>query len=70
MHQPIQVYRPTWSSKYCEDKPLANETRATLLAHAAETGCLILPAHFGGTHCGYVRPEGSGYAYVPSEVMP
>lgn len=70
MHQPIQVYNPGWSSKYCEDKPLANKTRAEILEYAAKTGCLILPAHFGGTHCGYVRRSGSGYAYEPSEIMP
>ncbi|MGB3407667.1 MAG: MBL fold metallo-hydrolase [Jannaschia sp.] len=70
MHQPIQVHIPSWSSKYCEDKALATETRHRILAHAAETGCLILPAHFGGTHCGYVDGDGSGYAYRPSEIMP
>lgn len=70
MHQPIQVYNPQWSSKYCEDKAVATETRAKVLEHAADTGCLILPAHFGGTHCGYVRRDGSGYAYEPSAEMP
>ncbi|MGR3493650.1 MBL fold metallo-hydrolase [Citreimonas sp.] len=70
MHQPIQVYNPGWSSKYCEDPDLATETRAKILAHAADTGCLILPAHFGGTHCGYVRRDGDGYAYEPSRVAP
>ena len=70
MHQPIQVTNPTWSSKYCEDPTVANATRARVLEHAAETGCLILPAHFGGTHCGYVRRDGDGYAWEPSTVMP
>ncbi|WP_237065403.1 MBL fold metallo-hydrolase [Loktanella sp. M215] len=70
MHQPIQVSNPGWSSKYCENPDLATETRARVLAHAAHTGCLILPAHFGGTHCGYVRRDGDGYTYEPSKVMP
>jgi glyoxylase-like metal-dependent hydrolase (beta-lactamase superfamily II) len=70
MHQPIQVYNPAWSSKYCEDRPLANKTRAEILEYAAASGCLILPAHFGGTHCGYVRKTGSGYVYEPSKIMP
>ena len=70
MHQPIQVHNPGWSSKYCEDKALASKTRAEVLDYAARTGCLILPAHFGGTHCGYVRRTETGYAYEPSAVMP
>ncbi|WP_417683760.1 MBL fold metallo-hydrolase [Roseibium sp.] len=70
MHQPIQVYNPDWSSKYCEDGALARETRKKILAYAAETGCLILPAHFGGTHCGYVEKNEKGYSFRPSEVMP
>lgn len=70
LHQPIQVYKPEWSSKFCEDGALATVTRKQILAHAAETGCLILPAHFGGTHCGYVERAGDGYSFRPSEIMP
>lgn len=70
MHQPIQVYHPDWSSKYCEDGATARETRHRILAHAADTGCLILPAHFGGSHCGYVDRVDGGYAYRASPVMP
>ena len=70
MHQPIQVYNPGWSSRYCEDKDLATETRRRVLDAAARSGALILPAHFGGTHCGHVRRAGDGYAWEPSAVMP
>lgn len=70
MHQPIQVYNPGWSSRYCEDHPTANATRARVLDMAAESGALICPAHFGGSHCGYVRRDGAGYAYTPSPVLP
>nr|WP_231710286.1 MBL fold metallo-hydrolase [Roseibium limicola] len=70
MHQPIQVYNPEWSSKFCEDGVLARETRKSILSYAAENGCLILPAHFGGTHCGYIEKTAEGYAYRPSDVMP
>ncbi|MFT6676938.1 MAG: glyoxylase-like metal-dependent hydrolase (beta-lactamase superfamily II) [Sulfitobacter sp.] len=70
MHQPIQVYNPAWSSKYCESPEMATKTRANILEHAAETGCLILPAHFGGSHCGYIRRKGTGYIYEPSTIMP
>ncbi|MGB8547342.1 MAG: MBL fold metallo-hydrolase, partial [Xanthobacteraceae bacterium] len=36
MHQPIQIAHPTWNSKYCEDPPLARETRARVLAYCAD----------------------------------
>lgn len=70
MHQPIQVYNPEWSSRYCEDQALASKTRADILAYAAETGCLVLPAHFGGSHCGYIDRDGEGYSYRPSKIAP
>ena len=70
LHQPIQVLNPAWSSKFCEDRDLARQTREDVLHRAAETGCLVLPSHFGGTHCGYVRRDGDGYAYEPSRIAP
>lgn len=63
LHQPIQVYHPEWNSRYCEDQPTARATRAAVLAEAAENGTLLLPAHFGASHCGYVRAADDGYAY-------
>lgn len=70
MHTPVQVGRPDWSSKYCEDKALANGTRARILAHAADTGALVIPAHFAFTHCGHVRRDGAGYAWAFSDEAP
>ena len=70
IHQPIQALRPEWSSKYCEDKPLAVDTRRRVLEQAAETGCLVLPSHFGGSHCGYVRRDGAGYVWEPRPLGP
>lgn len=70
MHQPIQVHRPSWSSRYCEDPATATATRARVLDMAAESGALVCPAHFGGSHCGHVRRDGAGYAWVPSPVLP
>ncbi len=70
MHQPFQVFHPGWSSGYCEDKARAAETRAKVLDYAAGTGALILPGHFAGTHCGYVRRAGSGFVYAPSDEAP
>jgi glyoxylase-like metal-dependent hydrolase (beta-lactamase superfamily II) len=70
MHQPIQVYHPDWNSKYCENQPLARETRAKVLKHAADEGALFLPAHFNTPYCGYVRSGAGGYVFEPSPAIP
>lgn len=70
LHQPIQVLHPEWNSKYCEDGAMAATTRAKVLDHAASTGCLILPAHFAGNHCGHIEKGSGGYRFVPSETSP
>jgi glyoxylase-like metal-dependent hydrolase (beta-lactamase superfamily II) len=70
MHQPIQIAYPTWNSKYCEDPPLARETRARVLAYCADERCLMLPWHFNAPYCGYVERRGDRYAFVPSDEIP
>ena len=70
MHNPIQIYYPEWNSKYCENQPLARETRAKVLKHAADEGSLLFAGHFGSPYCGYVRRSASGYAFEPSAILP
>jgi glyoxylase-like metal-dependent hydrolase (beta-lactamase superfamily II) len=70
MHQPIQVRRPDWNSAFCEDKAQAARTRRRFLELAADEGALVLPAHFGGTHCGWVRREDDGFIWVPRDEAP
>lgn len=63
MHQPVQVYRPEWNSRFCEDADLARRTRRLLLEHSAEKRALVLPAHFGGSHAGFVSAQGGGFSW-------
>jgi glyoxylase-like metal-dependent hydrolase (beta-lactamase superfamily II) len=63
MHSPLQIAIPDLNSTYCSDAKLARATRAKLLAHAADSGALLMPSHFGAPHCGYVRRKGSGYVF-------
>jgi len=70
MHQPIQVYHPSWNSRYCEDPELAARTRRWVLEYCAEHGNLMLPVHFGAPHCGRVTRHGERFAFVPSATMP
>jgi glyoxylase-like metal-dependent hydrolase (beta-lactamase superfamily II) len=61
MHHPIQVYAPEWNSRFCEDPQAARASRRRVLEHCAETGALLLPAHFGAPHAGHVRAAGDGF---------
>ena len=63
MHHPIQVAEPHWNSRYCVAPEQARKTRAELLARAADRNALIMPMHFGWPYCGYIRRQGTGYAF-------
>ena len=62
-HHPIQVYEPHWNSAYCELPAQAAATRHKLLADCAAQHTLMLPAHFGPSHAGYVRDTPGGFAF-------
>lgn len=66
-HSPVQIYRPDINTAYCVLQDIARETRARVLAEAAERGTLILPMHFGAPYCGYIRREGDGYRLEPAD---
>lgn len=66
-HQPMQVYRPDWSSRFCERPEVANATRRALFEQAAETNALLFPAHAGVPHAGHVVRKGESFSFVPLE---
>ena len=63
MHRPVQVAEPQWSSRFCSDRKQAAETRRAFLERHADTGVLVLPAHF--PRPGYVVSEDGGHRFVP-----
>jgi glyoxylase-like metal-dependent hydrolase (beta-lactamase superfamily II) len=65
MHNAIQVVRPNWNDRYCLWPDKALQSRAAVLARAAERGALIMPMHFGAPYCGYIRRQGDGYTFEP-----
>jgi hypothetical protein len=67
MHSPIQIVRPDWNDRYVLWADKALESRAAVLARAAERGALIMPMHFGAPYCGYIRRQGEGYSFEPAE---
>jgi glyoxylase-like metal-dependent hydrolase (beta-lactamase superfamily II) len=66
-HQPMQVYRPDWSSRFCERPDVANATRRKLFEQAADTNALLFPAHAGEPHAGHVLRKGENFSFVPLE---
>jgi glyoxylase-like metal-dependent hydrolase (beta-lactamase superfamily II) len=68
-HQPMQVYRPDWNSRYCELPEVAIATRRRVLAEAAASGTVLLPSHTGYPHAGRIAREASGgFGFVPLEL--
>ena len=56
LHQPMQVFRPDWNSRFCEQAGPARATRRSILDYCHDRNALLLPAHFGAPHGGYVTP--------------
>ena len=63
LHSPVQILDPSISTISCMEPTVANATRRALLEEASETNRLVVPAHFRGPRCTYVR-YGSG-AFEP-----
>jgi glyoxylase-like metal-dependent hydrolase (beta-lactamase superfamily II) len=64
MHSPLQIFQPGLSTSVCVDPSLASETRQSIFAEAADSGRLVVPAHFRGPRCAHIRSSGSGYEPV------
>lgn len=65
LHQPMQVYRPAWNSRFCELQEVARITRDRLLADAAARDAMVFPSHFGAPHAGRIARGAEGYRFVP-----
>ena len=46
IHHPMQVDRPDWYSRFCEDPPAAVASRVGLLESIADSTARLIPAHF------------------------
>ena len=61
IHSPLQLLQPELSTASCMDPGLAAATRRRLLEEAAESGRLIVPAHFRGRRRAHVEADGAGF---------
>jgi len=64
MHRTVQVAEPQWSSRFCQDPRRAALTRREFVERHADSGVLILAAHF--PRPGHiVRAGGGALRFVP-----
>jgi glyoxylase-like metal-dependent hydrolase (beta-lactamase superfamily II) len=64
VHHALQLAHPDWSTNFCVDRDEATRARLALLADVADTGALLVPAHFPGCRPGRVVRRGDAYAWV------
>jgi glyoxylase-like metal-dependent hydrolase (beta-lactamase superfamily II) len=64
-HHPAQIHRPELHLGGCDDLPMAIATREKLIARIERGGALLIPAHFGHSHCGRIVRAGDAFAFVP-----
>jgi hypothetical protein len=60
----VQVAEPQWSSIFCADPARAADTRRDFVERYADSGVLVLAAHF--PRPGYIVREGGGTRFTPA----
>jgi glyoxylase-like metal-dependent hydrolase (beta-lactamase superfamily II) len=63
MHRTVQVAEPQWSSRFCQDPARARATRRAFVDRHADSGVLVLAAHF--PRPGYITRENGGRRFRP-----
>jgi glyoxylase-like metal-dependent hydrolase (beta-lactamase superfamily II) len=63
LHHPLQCLKPEWSTMACTDPEGSRVSRTRLVEEHADSGALILPAHFPAPTAGWIRPHGSAYRF-------
>ncbi len=66
LHHPLQILNPDWNSIFCEDAAQARAARRGVLARAAATAAILVPAHFAGDHVVRIAATPDGFAPLPA----
>ncbi|WP_089156373.1 MBL fold metallo-hydrolase [Micromonospora sp. NBS 11-29] len=64
LHHGVQLERPDWSIRYCVQPGDSAEQRRLLLERAADSGDLLVPAHFPFPAAGRVQRAERGFTYT------
>ncbi len=70
MHHPLQCLEPDWSTRFCFDQAQAARTRRAVLSECAESGILVVPAHFPTPTAGHVKSAGNSFRFKFLEENP
>jgi glyoxylase-like metal-dependent hydrolase (beta-lactamase superfamily II) len=65
IHSPLQLAYPDWSSAFCTDPDRARRTRLALLEDIADSGRLLIPAHFPDPGWTRIIQSETGFAPQP-----
>ncbi len=63
IHHPLQLIRPEWSTRACEDHQQSAATRRALIERLADTPTLVAPAHFASPTMGHIISRGDRFGY-------
>jgi glyoxylase-like metal-dependent hydrolase (beta-lactamase superfamily II) len=63
IHHPVQCLEPDWSTRFCYDPAQSARTRRQVLESCAESGTLMVPAHFPAPTAGHVKASGAGFRF-------
>ncbi|HUT49741.1 MAG TPA: MBL fold metallo-hydrolase [Alphaproteobacteria bacterium] len=64
MHHALQCAHPDWNSIFCVDPAQSRATRRRFLERYADTGTLIMPAHFPTPTAGRVESAKDGFRFA------
>ena len=63
LHHPLQCLRPEWSTFACTDMEGSRVSRTRLLDEHADSGTLMMPAHFPEPTAGWIRRHRNAYRF-------
>jgi hypothetical protein len=60
----VQCAEPDWAAGSDADPALARQVRRRFLETHADTGCLVLTAHFPSPSIGFIRRQGRAFRFA------
>nr|MDJ0929382.1 MBL fold metallo-hydrolase [Gammaproteobacteria bacterium] len=64
IHHPVQIERPDWCSNFDLDQAPARTSREALLERIADTGIVVMGAHFAGPSALTIVSDNNGFYYA------
>jgi glyoxylase-like metal-dependent hydrolase (beta-lactamase superfamily II) len=63
LHHPLQCLKPEWSTFACTDMDASRVSRTRLVEEHADSGTLVMPAHFPDPTAGHIKRHGGAYRF-------